>query len=482
MKKIISYLIVLIMLIVFPLNIVSAYSGDLDTEDYITFPYLVTGDSGKITVSDSVEEEYELYYQVVMLDADLYAQIDEAITEENTEEYKSLLPDFEEDNWVQTEDGNFSVDLSEYSGEVNYCVWAKIVIQEQPYYDAQVYSSLGTKEPAQDTEKTDFSNATFELKKEGVSDAILEIKGAELKEDRDYYIMVTDNASEPEITRDIAYSSDIMSIEYNEETNSIVSLATDDLAQYVELNKDMYVSVIEYNHNTFEYTVASYGTKITKYNEPTYNKAFFATFMASTDTQIITQFTHGSANDRKFELKVGKITDTSILQKIKNSETEGMQDLLTYSKSDKGIYDKNFDVTGSSDIEYLSYENGDKIIDLNGLLEDDEYYYLYVKTDDENGEYISNEAVTLAKANVYTETKFWSLFFYGSDDFSWTEFSGENLTQNNEKTTTKKDDTITTAKTLPYTGKELWITVSIVILGGVRGWSHHKNKMYKDIK
>ncbi len=45
--------------------------------------------------------------------------------------------------------------------------------------------------------------------------------------------------------------------------------------------------------------------------------------------QIVTTFTHASENDRKIEIKVGKITDKTILNKLKNNDSSGFSDLST---------------------------------------------------------------------------------------------------------------------------------------------------------
>ena len=97
--------------------------------------------------------------------------------------------------------------------------------------------------------------------------------------------------------------------------------------------------------------------------------------------------------------------------------------------------------------EGWSKEN--EIINLKGL-EDGEYYFLYVKTLDENGKYIEQEAVTLAQANVLDN--YWSMFFYGSSDFKWADFGD-----------TEVDNTIAEGP-LPQAGAKEIIGATLIIV------------------
>ena len=78
--------------------------------------------------------------------------------------------------------------------------------------------------------------------------------------------------------------------------------------------------------------------------------------------------------------------------------------MLSLAKSNDGIYNKTVDVNGNDyAIEYCAgggWSKENEVINLKGL-KDGEYYFLYVKTLDENGKYIEQEAVTLAQANVF---------------------------------------------------------------------------------
>lgn len=219
----------------------------------------------------------------------------------------------------------------------------------------------------------------------------------------------------------------------------------------------MYAAILERKGDGTE-EIITYGNKLERYSEPKYADAFAYTNITHNSTDIHTKFTHHSDNDRKMQIKIGKITDTSILQKIKSQNSSGFAELLSFAKSNNGIYDKTIDA--KKNYESITYMNDDQALINSTSLQNDAYYFLYVKTLDENGTYISNEAVTLAQANVYPDK--WYLFFYGSNDFKWADFGNGGTTG---KPTT--DGTIVNGK-IPQTGVNaiIWTTLAIILIGG----------------
>jgi LPXTG-motif cell wall-anchored protein len=171
------------------------------------------------------------------------------------------------------------------------------------------------------------------------------------------------------------------------------------------------------------------------------------------------------------QIKIGKVTDTSILQKIKNKDASGFSGLMSFAKSNKGLFDETVsaDKDDSFAIEYNAASGstkGNSVLNVKGI-EDGQYYYLYVKTDSENGKYVSNEAVTLAKGDFHTS---YALFFYGASDFKWTDW-GNSTTDNTVAPTV-----------LPNTGASIAVVLTImglVALGTIGGVKIYK---YKDIK
>ena len=320
----------------------------------------------------------------------------------------------------------------------------------------------------------DFSNAKFEVKKEGVSGAILEVTGAKSIPEGGYistYLFFTETAAKPTIEGENVngekYSSGV-ALSKSDDNSSILKSNDKDIAKYVELKKDYYMAVVQYKSKNeapyYDLKVLSYGTKLVRPAEPQYTDSFFATFISYDSNQIITTFTHNNSNNRKMKIKIGKVTDTSILNKIKNQDSSGFSSLLTYAKSNSGIYDQA--VNADENYYAIGYNAGNTsdgsnqtLIDLKGKLNNDDYYYLYVKTDDENGKYNSYEGITLAQGQVHDNGN-WYLFFYGTDNFKWTDWGtseGNDVLNGN----VTKDPTTPDGK-LPQTGVGAGITASIV--------------------
>ena len=321
-------------------------------------------------------------------------------------------------------------------------------------------STNGEEDTQSNEDWTDFSNAKFELKKEGVSDPIIEISGVTPKENHSYDLYITSNSNKPNVDELTIDSS--IALSYDKDSKTFKTTASDLLASYVELNQDLYATILDriYLGNR---NIVKYGEKLTKYSEPKYNDAFRYTFISSANTQIVTNYTHSTKNNRKIQIKVGKITDIGILQKIKNNDANGFSNLMTYAKSNSGLYDQVLDSKEHSDsIEYTAT----KSIDLQGL-QDEEYYYLYVKPIDENGKYVSTEAVTLGQA--YVSNDYWSLHFYGSSDFKWTDWE----TNSGGGKTDPGDDSIVPG-TLPKTGYEYVTYGGIILVVALSGFIAYK--------
>ena len=320
-----------------------------------------------------------------------------------------------------------------------------------------------------DGEWTDFSKAKFELEKYIGGNVYLQITGVTPKDEkRKYYIFITNNANKPDMPTISSDTEELFGLQYNSEKKMFKTSMS--ISKYLELNRDVYITIIEYIDNNTQ-KIILFGEKIGLV-EPQFSDAFSdATMVTYNSTQIITQFAHDSSNDRKMQIKIGKITDKSILQKIKNEDASGFTSLLSYAKTNEGMYDKLVDADSNSyAIEYTTYssEAGNSLIDLRGL-ENEAYYFLYVKTYDENGKYVSNEAVTLAQANVYNKEGAWYLFFYGKDDFKWADFGDV------------KEDNTKAPEVLPNTGIGKYIAI-ISVLSIVVIASYIQVKKLKEIK
>lgn len=153
-------------------------------------------------------------------------------------------------------------------------------------------------------------------------------------------------------------------------------------------------------------------------------------------------------NARKINVKIGKVTDKSILRAIKNGETDCLQKLLDYAKNADSIY------TGT-----VPLGRSESITNKLNLV-NDEYYYVYMVLDDENEKYFPVEDVSLYQALTYEKDGKTSknLFDYLNDNFKW------NL--GNDDTTI--DNTTATGK-LPQTGASIviYVAITLVIIAGV---------------
>lgn len=309
----------------------------------------------------------------------------------------------------------------------------------------------------QNGEWTDFTNAKFELKKVGTSSCNLDISNVIPKSNSLYYLLITSNADKPKITSDTEKKK--ISLTYDSNNKKFYS---HELEEYVELNQDLYASVIEENKDK---EVVIYGKKINRYSEPKYNDAFFATFMTNKKDQIITKFTYSGKADRNVQIKIGRVTDLSIIKKIKNGDNSGFESLLSLAKSNDGIFNKNVEIKkdSKSDVSYDANKDSNEadLIKLDNL-QDGAYYFLYVKVDDENGKYITQEAVTLAQGQTYPGG--WSMFFYGDNNLKWPDYEN-----------TKQEDDSTAKGELPQTGVQATVIISlIVIFTGVGVFSYRQ--------
>lgn len=426
------------------------------------------------TAKDKYDKAYEEY--------ETYVKTSKEKIETLKKEYYALIPDFT-NSWQATTNtsDNVKLDFKGYTGKTYFILWVKIENGTNTYYDFGFFSSEIKNEQSQPTEETngewtDFSNAKYELVKDGISGAVVEISGVNYNENSSYNLYITSSDSKPDITS--LNSSEKILLTYDKEKNKLTSVDKDKVAGKVELNQDLYATIVETKNKEGKDSIVTYGNKLTRYAEAKYSDAFWATFMTNDGDQIITNFTHAKENNRKIEIKIGKITDISILNKIKSQDSTGFSELLNFAKSSTAIYDKTLDADKDDwyAIEYNSGTSGsvgtstNSVIGLKGL-QNDGYYYLYVKTDDENGKYISNEAVTLARANDLGDLR-WSMHFYGSSDFKWADFG---------EVTDGGDDSIAPGE-LPLAGSEIIKYIGIGIMAvGVGVVFYNKYKKYKEI-
>ena len=332
------------------------------------------------------------------------------------------------------------------------------------------------------TAVAEWANAKYSLVRDGNWSLNLEVSGGPVFDQDDdyrYYGVIKSNNTKPVVDGQNIdgekYSDIAFSLTYDNEKKVY---RAGSMAKYAELNQDLYLSIVRIKLSNTDGTgnsVMASGIKLERPTLSKYSDAFTDYNMCTYSSDIICPaFIHYSEYDRKMQIKIGKITDISILQKIQNQNVNGFADLLNYAKSSSAMYDKVVDTEKNSTmLEYTAGENyGNTLIDLKNV-EDKAYYYLYVKTDSENGKYVSNEAVTLAQASVPIN---WFLFFYGSSDFQWTDWGTDGNGVLNGNLT--KDPTIPDGK-LPQTGVSEGILAMIAataILTGISFVVYSKNR------
>lgn len=536
-KKIIIAIIFLIgFVLMLNLHKVQAYSGELDPENYITFPNEISIKNnigtGTVTLS-SMASGYNISYQKIDITKEKYDKItaknnehnsyvgtaqktinekeanltalqkkyqdlqkDETATEEQIatakanydeeyakyeeyfenaktqeeklkKEYLALIPDYTS-SWktAKNTSNNIVLDFSNYNGTAYFVLWVKISNGTNTYYDFDYYSpKIKTTENGNSnggnsgtgTETNSglgkWANAVVEVKynQESYTQYNLLINGVNYEENHSYKYFIGDGSYTPEFSE--TYK------------DCRTDLKIEDISKYLELSQEYYLYVWDsYKENGKEkHELVLNKAKIEKPKQKKYSDAFRYTFWGEGDAHIILNTPKGRDTVRKLHIKIGKIKDESILKNIYNKKISAFENLLNYARKSESFYDKTVE---SNLGEYTcGLKTSESLFSVSNL-ETGEYYFLYVVAEDENGKYIKTEAVTLAQANVYNGG--WSLFFYGSEDFSWKDFSSD--TDDGKE----PDDTIAPDK-LPNTGAVSIVIATLTITtGGIIAYKKYK--------
>jgi len=352
-------------------------------------------------------------------------------------------------------------------------------------------------------EFTDFSKAKYELLFDVHTD--LKISGIEPKGDGKnyYYYMITDNNNKPILAigknggLDFEANNNVEYLSVNVEEKYIFSRNIMD--KYIELNQELYLWVIQEVHLDSSYyngeNIISYSTKfvvegekLTRPELPQLN-LILKTFNISgnwnsenteQDARTWISFKFPSATEnRKFSIKIGRITDNAILKKIQNNDYSGITELQAYAKKDKGVFSTNLTTTHEN-----YYHSEQALCDGNALFVDDAYYYIYAVFDDENGKYIPIEGITLGQAYLSDISDYWNLWAYTSEEFEWnnleSKYEGSEYQEYEKKEETPKDETIAD-KEIPKAGISKVIAISAMILVVSFVVSYKKYNKYKGI-
>lgn len=432
---------------------------------------------------------------------------------------KDKLPMYNDSNWTKTTDGSFKVDLTQFSGKKSFSIWAKLVTGTNTYYDQEIYSMNGTKPTEVSVTSVSLNKSTLDIKvgetatltatinptnatnknvtwksdntqiatvdtagkitaiKEGTAkitvktkdgnytatcivtvskndgivwtdpsnikftvteDFYLKVTG--LKEDGKYYGFISNGKIAPTVP-DTGWIEN--------ENLPVTNKPGFSISKYLEKSGDIYVWIYETQivNNVRQNKCIIEAQKIERpalKKIGTRMKCYFLN--EETSTHLFEAYSYENA--RKINVKIGKVTDKSILRAIKNGETDCLQKLLDYAKNADSIY------TGT-----VPLGRSESITNKLNLV-NDEYYYVYMVLDDENGKYFPVEDVSLYQALTYEKDGKTSknLFDYLNDNFKW------NL--GNDDTTI--DNTTATGK-LPQTGASIviYVAITLVIVAGV---------------
>ncbi len=367
---------------------------------------------------------------------------------------------------------------------------------------------------------TDFSNASFEFVQSNAAGSYnLEITGVNRGENSYYYYCITPDTNQPNITKNADGSYQLF-----QEMSVSGDLIGMDVANYIELNQDMYLWVLESIGSNKKIVVSA--KKMERPEYPKLREVFdYDNVFGNTGMEVKKDYVSVFFNDiiakgnntrRTFTLKIGEITDKNILNSLKNNQSDAWNSLLEYAKSSSALFNEKLTITGMS----LSYDSDTEGKTINIDIKADAYYYAYVMFDDENGKYYPiSEDITMGKGIVfegdYSSTR---ITFIDDNLFQWgdlgvietkeeekTESNEENnsATKNentdksqaqsvNEGETNKSNSNLNSNEqstsnkktynpiTLPYTGT-MSIGLIIVVMVGSAVFFKVKNNKYKGI-
>lgn len=432
---------------------------------------------------------------------------------------KDKLPMYNDSNWTKTTDGSFKVNLTQFSGKKSFSIWAKLVTGTNTYYDQEIYSMNGTKPTEISVTSVSLNKSTLDIKVGETATLTATInptnatnKNVTWKSDNTQ-IATVDTAGKITAIKEGTAKITVKTKDGNYTATCIVTVSKNDGIVWTDpsnikftVTEDFYLKVTGLKEDGKYYGFISNGKIaptvpdtgwIENENLPVTNKPGFSIskyleksgdiYVWIYETQIVNNVRQNKCiieaqkierpalkkigtrmkcyflneetsthlfeaynyeNARKINVKIGKVTDKSILRAIKNGETDCLQKLLDYAKNADSIY------TGT-----VPLGRSESITNKLNLV-NDEYYYVYMVLDDENGKYFPVEDVSLYQALTYEKDGKTSknLFDYLNDNFKW------NL--GNDDTTI--DNTTATGK-LPQTGASIviYVAITLVIVAGV---------------
>lgn len=393
---------------------------------------------------------------------------------------KDKLPMYNDSNWTKTTDGSFKVNLTQFSGKKSFSIWAKLVTGTNTYYDQEIYSMNGTKPTEVSVTSVSLNKSTLDIKVGETATLTATInptnatnKNVTWKSDNTQ-IATVDTAGKITAIKEGTAKITVKTKDGNYTATCIVTVSKNDGIVWTDpsnikftVTEDFYLKVTGLKEDGKYYGFISNGKIaptvpdtgwIENENLPVTNKPGFSIskyleksgdiYVWIYETQIVNNVRQNKCiieaqkierpalkkigtrmkcyflneetsthlfeaynyeNARKINVKIGKVTDKSILRAIKNGETDCLQKLLDYAKNADSIY------TGT-----VPLGRSESITNKLNLV-NDEYYYVYMVLDDENGKYFPVEDVSLYQALTYEKDGKTSknLFDYLNDNFKW---------------------------------------------------------------
>lgn len=335
------------------------------------------------------------------------------------------------------EDGNTSIQVNKSADDNNYQTYSEESVTSD---DTKTTSSnndsknISAKLTIVDTNGEDFSKGNL------TSSAYLKIDGIDFESNKNYYVAVAHTKTEPTYNK-----KDFAEVDKKRKSANI--------SGYVEETGDLYVWVYSEESALIAdktHTTLISGEKVERPEYPSYGNRIIYAFGGEIETNVPRKGNLESARERKITVKIGKVTDSKILRKIKNKDSSGMSDLLAFAKKTQASFETTINSTSTCsklDLSKLDKEKG-------------AYYFIYFVMDDENGTYYPVEDVNLLFSDIN------NLLFNQSDDgFKWEISDEEEKTEENKPTEEEPKDNTVAPTRLSNTGEKVGILILIAVAG-----------------
>ncbi len=312
----------------------------------------------------------------------------------------------------------------------------------------------------------DTSNLAVLLKNvDGTTHYDLEITGITELDSHYYYIFITNDTTEPTLV------FDNMNFVSNYDYMGFSDLPVTD---YLERKGDIYLWICEQQRNpdtkNYEQKFIVSAKQIERPEQRQLGSRLYIGLDSEKSTISIYE-PHTGENKRKVMLKIGQVTDNSILSSIKNGETDSLSKLLTYAKTANSIY------TGTIPVEH----NGESIINSINLI-NDAYYYIYAILDDEDV-YYPVEEIAIVQAYVSDYNSDYKILSTGINwDLGPIDTPNTDKPDNNNTIDNTIDNTTANVNRLPQTGENVIIIAILIVFVVVSIVLFIKNKQYRDIR